>query len=120
VRQFGLDYAIKKAQSDNQISVNNQQVQMSKDKLAWDKDPNNPSNQQMATTKVDGKSSFNVATNIKQNIVNKINSGFTLDPQKDPEGVNRQTILKYIDNFSPALTDSDYKDLMKWFDENYK
>jgi hypothetical protein len=50
VRQFGLDYAIKKAQSDNQISVNNQQVQMSKDKLAWDKDPENPSNRQTATT----------------------------------------------------------------------
>lgn len=50
VRQFGLDYGIKKAQSDNQISVNNQQVQMSKDKLAWDKDPKNPSNQQTATT----------------------------------------------------------------------
>jgi hypothetical protein len=51
VRQSGLDYAIKKAQSDNQISVNNQQVQMSKDKLAWDKDPNNPSNRQTTTTK---------------------------------------------------------------------
>lgn len=56
VRQFGLDYAIKKAQSDNQISVNNQQVQMSKDKLAWDKDPKNPSNRQTTTTKAPTKS----------------------------------------------------------------
>jgi hypothetical protein len=72
VRQFGLDYAIKKAQSDNQISVNNAQLRVTQDKLAWDKDSNNPSNVSVANKN---------KNDVYENVFNQLKSLYT---QKDP------------------------------------